>query len=162
MKKLRQIYLIEANELMETFERLVLRLEGDSQNAELIQEVFRCMHTLKDNSSMLGIDIIAGFVHNLETIYDFVRTGQADLSKQIIDVTFDSVDHLNNLMGDNLMDDLDVEDPKNKKQHKKITDNILKIIAAIEGNYPDYKIDIEEGATMVRLGSSLFRKRDSV
>jgi two-component system, chemotaxis family, sensor kinase CheA len=56
------------------------------------------MITLKGNSFMFGFKVIAEFTHLLESIYEYVRSGQIKISKEILDVTLASLDHLSYLV----------------------------------------------------------------
>ena len=101
MSNLRDIYLEEAEDLFKKMEGSLLLLEKTPEDSEvLVADVFRSMHTLKGSSGMFGSINVADFVHNLETVYDQVRSGQALLSKQIIDTTFKSLDHLKKIVLD--------------------------------------------------------------
>src|SRR5437868_13215225 len=87
-------YKEEAVELIASMEKSLLLMESNSDDPGLIEQVFRDMHTLKGNSSMFGFTVIADFTHHLESIYDLVRAGVIKISKQILNVTLSSLDHL--------------------------------------------------------------------
>jgi two-component system chemotaxis sensor kinase CheA len=126
MENMKDIYIQEANELLENLERSLLVLEEDPSDKSNIEQVFRVMHTLKGNSSMFGLELISEFVHHLETIYDNIRQGKMELSKVILDITLASLDHLNLIIHDS-----DLNDGNNKVNHH----NLLKgIIAIVEQN----------------------------
>lgn len=117
-----QKYLEEATELIIDLEEALLVLENNPNDVDSIANVFRIMHTLKGNSSMFGFDIISDFTHHLENIYDLVRQGNLTLTKEIFDVTLDSVDHLRNLLKDTKL-----EDSKVKKFHEELSEKVKKI-----------------------------------
>ena len=94
MDVMRVTYLEEANDLLANLERALLALEMNANDKSYIEEVFRVMHTLKGNSSMFGLPVIAEFVHDLETIYDKIRVGEMQLNKELLDCTFLCLDHL--------------------------------------------------------------------
>jgi two-component system chemotaxis sensor kinase CheA len=64
------IYLEEANELLDKLESTLLSLNESTNHRPHIEEIFRIMHTLKGNSSMFGLDKVAAFIHNLESLHD--------------------------------------------------------------------------------------------
>ncbi|HBF87314.1 MAG TPA: chemotaxis protein CheA [Bacteroidales bacterium] len=102
-------YLEEATELIINLEDALLVLENNPSDKDSIANVFRIMHTLKGNSSMFGFDVISDFTHHLENIYDLVRQGRISLTKDIFDVTLESVDHLRNLLKDTKLEDKNVK-----------------------------------------------------
>ena len=53
------VFLAESEENLADIEESVLHLETDPDDAEVIDRLFRCAHTLKGNSESLGIDAMA-------------------------------------------------------------------------------------------------------
>ena len=96
----RDKFIEDATELLVTLEVDLLDLEKDMKNKELIENVFRVMHTLKGTASMYGFDKVTEYTHSLENIYDAIRSNDFSLSQDIFDVTFQSVDHLRKLLQD--------------------------------------------------------------
>ncbi len=127
MDNMKAVYLEEANELLDNLESALLQLDETPDEKSLIEEVFRIMHTLKGNSSMFGFGNIAEFIHNLETIYDIIRSGKKEVTKELIDITLASMDHIKQII-----DDHDLADASNKDRHESLTAQILTIIN--EGN----------------------------
>jgi len=75
-------------------EASLLELEAQPDNAELINKVFRAMHTLKGSGAMFGFDDIAMFTHDVETVFDRVRNGELNVTKRLLDLTLASCDHV--------------------------------------------------------------------
>ena len=123
MEEMKETYIQEANELLENLESSLLSLEDNPNDKSNIEQVFRVMHTLKGNSSMFGLTKIAEFVHDLETIYDKIRQGEMQLSKEILNTTLASFDHLNLIIIDSELDDLE-----NKENHFRLINEIHKFI----------------------------------
>lgn len=94
MEKFKAKFIEEANELIDDLEKSLLVLENNPEDEAQIQQVFRIMHTLKGNSSMFGFEIVGEFTHNLETIYDLVRNNELKISKEVLNLTLASIDHL--------------------------------------------------------------------
>ncbi|MEL7145904.1 MAG: chemotaxis protein CheA [Bacteroidota bacterium] len=130
MSNLRDIYLEEAEDLFKKMESSLLLLEKTPEDSEvLVADVFRSMHTLKGSSGMFGSVNVADFVHNLETVYDQVRSGTALLSKQIIDTTFTSLDHLKKIVLDP-----ELKDEENAENHEVLTKEVLNLLKTLEQN----------------------------
>ncbi|MEM6831819.1 MAG: Hpt domain-containing protein [Bacteroidota bacterium] len=128
MENLRNVYLEEAEDLFSKMEESLLLLEKSPEDASLIAEVFRSMHTLKGSSSMYGSTKVADFVHNLETIYDKVRGEEVLLDQRIIEITFKSLDHLKKIV-----QDPDISDPEDFKYHQKLTNDIVSLLESGSG-----------------------------
>jgi two-component system, chemotaxis family, sensor kinase CheA len=93
-------FIEEANDLIATLEKTLLALEQQTDDKSLVEKVFRVMHTLKGNSSMFGFDKMGAVTHDLETIYDFVRAGKREVSRELLNLTFASLDHFKILLSD--------------------------------------------------------------
>lgn len=90
----RQAFIIEANELLSDLESSLLSLEEDKSNTELIGKIFRALHTVKGSGGMFGFDEIAMFTHDIETVYDYVRNGEMEVTKDLIDLTLKAKDQI--------------------------------------------------------------------
>ena len=84
----------EAYELLGDLETSLLSLEEAPDDMELIQRIFRDMHTIKGSGAMFGFDDIAHFTHEIETIYDKVRDGKMPVSKELINLTLQAKDQI--------------------------------------------------------------------
>ncbi len=71
----------EARELLTELEESLLLLEETPRDEELIQRVFRAMHTIKGSGSMFGFDAIASFTHEIESVFDSVRQGRMEVTR---------------------------------------------------------------------------------
>jgi len=98
MLEFQQKYIEDAGELISKLEADLINFENDTENDELIQELFRVMHTLKGSSSMFGFNKIGEFTHLLEDIYDLIRNKQLTVNKEILNLTYQSVDFLKLLL----------------------------------------------------------------
>ena len=78
--KMAEIFLDEANDLLDKLEDLLLELENNPEDIETIQAVFRIMHTIKGSSGMFGFDAISRFTHEVESAR---RAGQPGQRKRI-------------------------------------------------------------------------------
>jgi len=91
-------YREEANELLTELETSLLELEETPEDSELIGRVFRAMHTIKGSGAMFGFDDIAGFTHEVETVFDLVRNGKMSVTKQLLNLTLRARDHIKSLL----------------------------------------------------------------
>lgn len=98
MDQHRDTYREEAYELLASMEASLLELEKSPEDGEIIAGIFRAMHTVKGSGAMFGFDEIAGFTHELETVYDRIRGGEMKVSKNLIDLTLKSCDHIRSML----------------------------------------------------------------
>ncbi len=98
MEKMSEIFLDEANDLLDKLEDLLLDLEQHPDNAETISAIFRIMHTIKGSSAMFGFDAISTFTHEVETAFDYVRNGKVGVNSDLITMTLQTRDHIRNLL----------------------------------------------------------------
>ena len=90
----RQAFKEEALELLGELETSLLELETDPTNDDVINRVFRAMHTIKGSGAMFGFEDIASFTHEVETVFDLARNGQISVSKELLDLTLLARDHI--------------------------------------------------------------------
>jgi len=91
-------YREEAGELLAELETSLLDLEETPGDEDLINRVFRAMHTIKGSGAMFGFDEIAAFTHEVETVFDMVRNGRMIVTKRLLDLTLRSRDHISALL----------------------------------------------------------------
>lgn len=123
MDKFRDKFVEEASDLINDLEKALLDLESNKDNPDLIQKIFRVMHSLKGGSAMFGFNKMDKFTHHLENIYDLIRNGKLNITDDIVDITLASVDHLRNLLQEK-----DETEKKNLAQHEILLNRILEII----------------------------------
>jgi two-component system chemotaxis sensor kinase CheA len=91
----RDEFFSEAQELVDGLGRDLLMLDellkkGQS-DPELINDVFRGVHTLKGLSGLFGATRMAGLSHQLEDVLDDLRLGRVELSTHVLDLLFQAV-----------------------------------------------------------------------
>lgn len=89
-----ETFLQEAADLLESLESSLLELEEDPSRSDLVDSVFRALHTLKGSGEMFGFSPLARFVHHFENAYDLVRSGGATITPELIELSLSSRDHI--------------------------------------------------------------------
>ncbi|WP_202189477.1 Hpt domain-containing protein, partial [Blastomonas sp. CCH1-A6] len=89
---------VEAGELLGDIEQALLDLSHDLTNRDLVDSVFRGLHTLKGSGAMFGFDALAGFTHHCETAFDRVRKGQVPATEELVAVILSAMDHMQALV----------------------------------------------------------------
>ncbi len=98
----REEFLSEAQELVDGLGRDVLALDelakAGRSDPELINDVFRAVHTLKGLSGLFGASLMSGLSHELEEVLDDLRLGRIELSQRVLDVVFRAVELYGSLL----------------------------------------------------------------
>ncbi len=96
----RQEFTGEAEELLDGLSRDLAEFEaqGDRVRPELVNKIFRDVHSLKGLAGMLGFADISELSHNLEDMLDKLRMGKVEINRDLMDLLYDSVDSLNRLV----------------------------------------------------------------
>ncbi len=88
----------EAYELLTELETSLLELEQRPEDTEVIDRVFRAMHTIKGSGSMFGFDAVSEFTHGVETAFDQVREGVIKVTPELISLTLRARDKILDLL----------------------------------------------------------------
>ena len=96
----RQEFTGEAEELLDGLSRDLAEFEslGERVRPELVNKIFRDVHSLKGLAGMLGFGDISELSHNLEDMLDKLRMGKVAINRDLMDLLYDSVDSLNRLV----------------------------------------------------------------
>lgn len=97
---LRQTFLEEATESLETMESGLVRLGGGDPDPDLIHDIFRAAHSIKGGAGSVGFDVISTFTHGVEKILDEMREGDRAAGEAEIEVLLASVDQLGRMFDD--------------------------------------------------------------
>ncbi len=89
-----QLFLQEAQELLEQLEQTLLDLEHMPDDHDLIDTAFRALHTIKGSGAMFGFEAVAAFTHHVENAFDLVRKGKLAPTRQLIAVALAAKDQM--------------------------------------------------------------------
>ncbi len=81
----------EAWESLQASENLLIELENNPTSKELINELFRAVHTVKGGSRLIEIKKIETLSHELETVLDNVRSDKLILDARLIDISLECI-----------------------------------------------------------------------
>jgi len=90
----KQAYLEEAYELLAELEDALMELEHNAHDNDLVNRIFRAMHTIKGSGAMFGFDDIAEFTHTIETVYDYIREDKLAVSEDLVSLTLSACDQI--------------------------------------------------------------------
>ena len=88
------IFIEEADELIESCEELLQKITNNPEDAESIHQLQRYMHTLKGGARMAELTPVGDLTHLLESLVIKVADKQVDADKLLFDTLNDAVDRL--------------------------------------------------------------------
>ena len=84
----------EFNEVYVDLESNLVQLESAPDNKDLINGLFRNIHSVKSNLRMIGFGSVSDFVHILENLLDDIRDGRLSYNAGLSDVILLSIDRV--------------------------------------------------------------------
>ncbi len=91
-EELKAIFIEEAGEIIEKLDADIIDFEADPSNKQLVNELFRGVHTLKGNANAFGFTRLGGFVHHFEDLLDKYRSSDESIPGNAVDVLLNGVD----------------------------------------------------------------------
>ncbi|MDZ4085931.1 MAG: chemotaxis protein CheA [Tabrizicola sp.] len=92
------IYRQEAGELVQSIEAGLIALERAPDDRDLLNALFRDLHTVKGSGAMFGFTELAMFVHEFETAFDKLRRGEAAVTASLIAISLQACDQIMRLL----------------------------------------------------------------
>ncbi len=96
MQEIFEEFIQEAEEILENLDQELIELENDPTNKELLNSIFRGMHTLKGGAGFLGLESIIELAHIIESIFDKLRNNEMRLDSNMMDVILEGIDIIKN------------------------------------------------------------------
>ncbi|HEX4844580.1 MAG TPA: Hpt domain-containing protein, partial [Geothrix sp.] len=93
-------FLVEAQEHFEQIETNFLALEESPGDLDLLNAIFRSVHTIKGAAGFLGLQKVQALAHVGENMLDDLRKSRMELSDRVMELLFEAVDMLKVLVDD--------------------------------------------------------------
>ncbi|ELZ82843.1 chemotaxis protein CheA [Haloferax larsenii] len=122
-EELYQAFITESEESITQLNNSLLSLESNPDDTEAIDDIFRQAHTLKGNFGAMGFDNAATVAHAVEDLLDEIRHGRLDVTPERMDLVFDGMDLIVEILHDIEENGESTIDP---------TDTVDEIRAAVE------------------------------
>ncbi len=87
-----QDFLTESGELLEELEGDLVTLESTPDDLELLNQIFRALHTIKGSASFLGLTNLVDVAHAAETALNAARSGEVVVDRNAMDLLLEAVD----------------------------------------------------------------------
>ncbi|MGD9006703.1 MAG: Hpt domain-containing protein, partial [Desulfobacteraceae bacterium] len=97
-KSLLEDFIAETGDHLEATERNLMRLGQQPGDAELLNDIFRSIHTIKGSSEYLGLQRTAELSHKLENLLDLMRRGEVAADSVVIELLISTNDRLGMLL----------------------------------------------------------------
>ncbi len=93
-------FVVESQEGLANIERQMLAIEagGAEVDLDLVNSVFRTMHTIKGTSGFLGLDRIGALAHGLEEVLNAMRNRELATSSELVTTILHSADFMKSLI----------------------------------------------------------------
>ncbi len=132
-------FVTEAGEHLEEMESVLLRLAQEPDKRELLDDVFRPMHTIKGASQFMGFERISALSHKSEDLLDLLRRGEKSLDQGMLDTLMEVKDRIT----------LQISELSNpQSEPAEVDDLIVRIERLILGADAAAELDLEQLAAM--------------
>ena len=100
MQEILNDFLTESNEMLEVLDQRFVTLESDPNNTDLLNEIFRAMHSMKGSAGFLGFNNLVDVAHRGENILNKLRQGEMAVNPAIISIILETIDVIKAIMAD--------------------------------------------------------------
>jgi two-component system, chemotaxis family, sensor kinase CheA len=99
MQEIIDEFIAESSELMDNVIQDIVTIE-QSQDEEMINGIFRAVHTIKGTSSFLGFNSLSELAHKAEDVLGLVRKGEMTIDQETADILLESFDLIKTIIDD--------------------------------------------------------------
>ncbi len=94
------MFLEESSDNLQLLNESLLILENDSEDMEILNQIFRVAHTIKGMAATMGYAKMAELTHKMEDVLSKFREGQLKVTHEVVTVLFNCLDVLESMVGD--------------------------------------------------------------
>ncbi len=109
-----EIFIDETKEHLQTLSDQLMILETEPENMDCINEIFRAAHSLKGMAGTMGYKRMQRLTHDMENVFQEIRSGNMKVQPELVDVLFRGLDALEAYL-DNIMDSADEGTDENEE-----------------------------------------------
>lgn len=139
-----QTFIEETIDNIKIVEEGLLELEESPENIQIIDEVFRAMHSIKGGAGLVGLEKVNQLTHHLEFLLEDIRSNEKTLSEELFDILFTGLDIMKNMIDNNDFENSDLSESINqlidiiKKYDKNISNEAVEIVNKVESSGEKY------------------------
>jgi two-component system, chemotaxis family, sensor kinase CheA len=98
MDDLLREFLTETNESLDTVDNQLVRFEQDPNNAKILDNIFRLVHTIKGTCGFLGLPRLEALAHAAETLMGKFRDGMP-VTGEAVTLILTTIDRIKDILG---------------------------------------------------------------
>ncbi len=100
MQEILNDFLTESGEMIDMLDRKFVELESQPGNTDLLNEIFRAMHSMKGSAGFLGFTHLVDVTHRAESIMNKLRQGEMRIQPAIVTAILEAIDVVKLIMAD--------------------------------------------------------------
>lgn len=129
-----EIFIDETNGHLQNLSDCIMSLEKDPENMDTINEIFRAAHSLKGMAGTMGFKRMQRLTHDMENVFQEVRSGNMHVTSGLVDVLFQCLDAI-----DAYLENIKESSEEGTDDNEAIIQELNDILAAGTGNVPEEK-----------------------
>ncbi|MEQ8319808.1 MAG: chemotaxis protein CheW [Rhodospirillales bacterium] len=98
MDDLLQEFIAEATENLAVIDQELVRLEQNPNDAEILGNIFRLVHTVKGTCGFLGLGRLEKVAHSGENVLGKFRDGELDVSPNAVTIILECIDRIRDIL----------------------------------------------------------------
>ncbi len=134
-------FLTETNESLEVIDTELVRFEREPNNAEILDNVFRLVHTIKGTCGFLGLPRLEMLAHAAETLMGTYRDG-APVTDDGVSTILMSIDKIKEILGE-----LEENQVEPEGSDEELINKLLSLAGVIEGKRPQNSVEKQDEET---------------
>lgn len=133
------VFIDEANEHLQSLSDCIMTLEKEPDNMDTINEVFRSAHSLKGMAGTMGFKRMQHLTHDMENVFQEVRSGKIEVDSAMIDLLFKCLDAI-----EGYQENIKASSDEGTEDNEIIIKELNDFIAAANGEKPVAAVVKEE------------------
>lgn len=109
-----EIFIDETKEHLQTLSDELMVLEKEPENMDTINEIFRAAHSLKGMAGTMGYKRMQRLTHDMENVFQEIRSGNMKVQPELVDVLFRGLDALESYLA-NILESADEGTEENEE-----------------------------------------------
>ena len=126
-----EIFIDESGEHLQTLSDCIMELEKEPDNKDVINEIFRAAHSLKGMAGTMGFKRMQHLTHDMENVFQEVRSDKIAVDSQMIDLLFKCLDAI-----DGYLENVKATSDEGEEDNEVIIKELNNFIAKASGETP--------------------------
>lgn len=127
-----EIFIDESGEHLQTLSDCIMELENEPDNKDVINEIFRAAHSLKGMAGTMGFKRMQHVTHDMENVFQEVRSEKIPVDSQMIDLLFKCLDAI-----EGYLDNIKASSDEGEEDNEVIIKELNSFIEKANGKQPE-------------------------